>query len=340
MQSNATEWIALSGLGTALDQAAECLLGDGSFVLEFELPLTQPTVLLDFQATEGWPRALSIFADPLAGIALLHRQGDRLARHALPGPLSMNGTGSARLVFGWNAPSRAWTLRLEDEAGDLIRDTRGRDPMPLQLADLLAICGEDWDNLQHRSVLWFGVRRGNDPVMRTPWIGLNTPVSTDRGPCRATDLRPGDRILTSGGQYAPLLSIRHFEAPSRGSFSPVLLRAPYFGQEVDLLVSANQLIRLVGATVEYLFGEDEVLAEARHLVDGRAALHDMRRVITHCVALDLGPLTPIIADGCPLLTHSNDPNAQVREKPFRTLRGYEAVPLMAALGNGSPCRAA
>ena len=146
--------------------------------------------------------------------------------------------------------------------------------------------------------MWFGATQGPAPPAQAPWIGLRTPVDTIRGPVAAGRLQPGDLIATLEEGLLPLLALRRMTLPSRGSFAPVLLRAPYFGASGDLLVSADQRVRIAGAAVEYLFGEEEVLAPAGLLVDGRVAQMDERRAITTGVALDLGRPLLITADGC------------------------------------------
>jgi hypothetical protein len=324
------EWIALSDMQRALNPSVGPLLAEGQFILEFEAARNEPMVLLDYHVTRNWPRAFSVFADRQAGIILLHRQGDRLLRHVLPGPLQMDGAGIARLVYDWDGPGRGWTLKLELPETGLVRETRGRNPMPLHLEDLLAICATEGNVRRHSSVLWFGVRNGPALSERSPWIGPTTLIETVAGPLPANLLRAGDMIRVGEEAFRPLISVHHSELPARGSFSPVLLRAPYFGAPEDILVSASQLVALSGPEVEYLFGEDEVLAEAGHLIDGRAALHDPRRAVTSCVMLDIGEALTISADGCGLLCHQISRTDPARTPPRRILHAFEAVPLALA----------
>jgi len=122
--------------------------------------------------------------------------------------------------------------------------------------------------------------------------------------------------------------------------TPVLVRAPYFAAHSDLLVSADQLVALSGTEVEYLFAEDEVLAEAGHLTDGRSALYDTRRAVTACVSLDLGYPDLILSDGCALASARHGARAGTLPQPRRLLRCYEAVPLLALLGRSNGRRAA
>ena len=71
---------------------------------------------------------------------------------------------------------------------------------------------------------------------------------------------------------------------------------------------------LSGASVEYLFGEDEVQAEARHLVDGRTALSVAHRAVAEAVFLTLDRPAALSADGCLLL--AGPCNLRPRLSPF------------------------
>ncbi|MDZ4135162.1 MAG: Hint domain-containing protein, partial [Paracoccaceae bacterium] len=323
-------WIALSdGENEGREGAGGTLLTRGSFVLEFDLPLDGPSVLLDFRAQNGWERAFSIFVDPAGGVSIAHRQGDRLRRYVLPGSVDMRTVGPARLTLVWDAPARWWRMRLEQPGGVSVRRTQGRDPMPMMLDDVQEICRSDGQTARHRAVAWFGVTSGRALPDSGPWIGLNTPIDTAAGPRLAGSLRPGDLVVSDFGGVVPVRSVRQINLPSRGSFAPVLLRAPYFGGRVDLLVSSDQMILQRGPEVEYLFGEDQVLAEARHLTDGRSALFDQRRTITSCISLDLGGASVLWADGCALISHDHDGSGRTTGKalPGRLLHSYETVPL-------------
>lgn len=322
-----TGWIALSDRDGALEGASPGdALPRGTLILELDLPLPSG-VLLDYQRTDGFARTFSLFHDAETGLTLLHRQGSHLLRHSLPGPLPRD-SGTARLTWHWDSAKAFWTLDYEVAGNPQRRRATGNGALPLPMADLLALCRGDGVRVQHPAVLWFGATQGAAPPDHAPWIGLRTPVETPRGPVAAGNLRPGDLVQTCDNGVQPILSLRRMELPSRGFFAPILLRAPYFGAMGNLLVSADQLIALSGAAVEYLFGEDEVLARAGHLIDGRAALADARRAVTACISVDLGASELLIADGCSLASAHHGPRSTAPALPRRLLHGYEAVPLL------------
>jgi hypothetical protein len=300
------DWIALCDRdGPIAEGISGGVLAKGQFVLEFDLPLMPATVLLDLESNTQWARRFSIFADEAAGLVILHRQGQHLVRHVLPGPLALPLSGAARLVLGWDGPARDWTLRLDLPGTGQQWESAGKDPIPMLLDDVLQLCSQNSPAQRHPSVLWFGAKQGRDLPQRAPWIGVNTPVQTVTGLRRARDLAPGDEVVTEDGTLLPIRALKRMDLPGRGSFSPVLLRAPFFAAEHDLLVSADHLLALSGPTVEYLCGEETVLVEAQNLTDGKAAMKDLRRAVTSCICLDLGQPALFYADGCALLAHGS-----------------------------------
>ncbi len=201
------------------------------------------------------------------------------------------------LTLRWDGPARGWSLVFEHLNSGLVLTSHGFARSTLPMDDLSALSRGDGTQYRHPGLLWFGVTRGANPPYHAPWVGLRTPILTDRGYRMAGHLKSGDRVMTRDQGALPLQQVRRMDLPSRRHFTPILLRAPYFGTTCDILVSANQMIALAGPEVEYLFGDDEVLAEARHLIDGRSALPDTRRAVTSCVALDTGPMALLISDG-------------------------------------------
>ena len=326
-------WIALSDRGILDGTPPDDLLHKGLFVMELALPLQDTRVLLDHQATNGWPRTFSLFHDPGIGLVLIHRQGGNVVRHVLPGPLP-EARGTARLSYHFDAPARRWSLCLETLSQETpIRvEVQGQNPLPLNMADMQALC------TTHRKdgpVLWFGLTRGAAPPSAAAWLGLRTPVQTSKGPVWAGNLKPGDLILTEDRGPVALRRATRLDLPARGSFAPVLLRSPFFAMNVDLLVSADQLVTLGGPETEYLFGEQAVLMPAGMLVDGRTALSDQRRAVTGSVSLELDEPALIDCNGC-LLAIGQDSGAQL---PLRSLLRYEVLTLMSLLGR-MPRRAA
>lgn len=317
----AARWIALSDSDAPVDGTdGGAVLQRGTFVLELMLPLAGPAVLLH-HATAGGAVGFSLFHDPARGLIVLHRQGKRLTRHDLPGAFRAEA-GLVRVVFTWDVPAGQWWLVTDAMDGTARQVATGSDPLAWSVATMTGVCR---DGQRHAAVLWYGMTTGDTPPAPRPWIGLRTPVDTPRGPVAAGLLRAGDVVLTEDHGPLPVVHVQHPHIPGRGAFAPILLRAPYFARSLDLLVSSEQPIGLGGTSVEYLFGEDRVLAPAGHLADGMAAYRDTRRPVITGVALDFGRSALITADGCTLMTRT----ATDARLPARLLHRFEVTPLIA-----------
>lgn len=329
----ADDWLVLSDRPRP-EESAPPLVERGLFVIELALPIADSAVLLDIQSGGDQPRTFTLFHDPVVGLVLLHRQGARVARHALPGPLPQQ-TATGRLSLHFDCLQGSWdmTLDLLGLVEPLRIAAHGANPLPIRSEDLHGLSQGPARVARHGAVLWFGLTRGADLPARAPWIGQRTPIETARGPVLAGHLKPGELIVTADGGLLPLRRVRHLDLPACGSFAPVILRAPFFGNSHDLLVSSDQHIALSGPEVEYLFSEDEVLVEAGALVDGRTALAEQRRAVASVLVLEFDHPALLIADDCALLA------ARPTDPPLRRmLRSYEVLTLMAMLGRAGGVR--
>lgn len=322
-----TDWLLLSDLDAPVLSKLPEMLDQATLVIELSWPA--PTgVLLDWSGAEG--RALSLFHHPQSGLGLLWREGSVMRRFLLPGPLRLNGR-IARLVFSWNRTDNTWSMRLDDRLEEAAASTFGLNAPVLSLAALGQLCAGQGVTRRDTSVLWFGVTTGMMPPRGAAWIGPNTPVPTVEGMMPARLLKPGQWILTQDAGPVLLKSLRRMDMPSRGSHAAIILRAPFHGRLTDILLSADQMVRVGGLEAEYLFGEDEVLVCAGALVDGSTAMSDNRRATTTGISLDLGQLHLIDVDGCILMTGHHGPVSTMPIAPLRCLQDYEALPLMSLL---------
>ena len=324
------------------------LLECGSVVAEFQLPADTCGPLLRFDRMCGWQRHLSF--DLLAGgtLRLRHRQGGSQTELLL-GIAASDQPSLLRLTYGWNAPQRFCTLTAETIDDGNIRQIRGSNPLPMPVDDAIAMAASKRMTATHPGMIWFGVARGNDTIGIAPCCTGATPILTPSGYQRIDSLGPGDLISTLDNGPMPLLGVSRHDLPARGSFAPLLLRSPYFGNRIDLFVAAQQRVALAGAEVEYLFGEDEVLVEARHLVNGQSALWERPRPMVRYYSLLLDGAAVIDAAGCrmecaspsnhePALgqLHPSGPGGVAAANPAAptalsrpVLRSYEAIALQA-----------
>ncbi len=92
-------------------------------------------------------------------------------------------------------------------------------------------------------------------------------VSAD-GPVRVEDLKAGDMVRCVDGGLQQLRWVGHRKVAATGSFAPVRIRKGALGNTSDLLVSPQHRILLSGWRAELVFGQPEVLAPAKCLING------------------------------------------------------------------------
>ena len=125
------------------------------------ITIAEAAVLLNFQTAGADPRTFTLFHDPLAGLVLIHRQGQTVARHALPGPLPWQGT-TGRLSVSFDVAAATWQMKLEllGASDQPVFTSTGQNPLPIRVADLQGLSQGAARAARHPAVLWFGLTRG------------------------------------------------------------------------------------------------------------------------------------------------------------------------------------
>lgn len=329
---SAQDWLALSGAGL-LDSSANPFqtLHKASFIAELRLPLPRSAVLINHQSHEGQHRSFALFYDDMQGFSLLMRAGEKVLRASLRLTTDLQGN-TARLRFNFDSQSGTWELEVACLQNDQPSQCgTGIGSLPLGLRDVQQLC---LGGAASTHVLWFGVSRGAQLPKSAPWIGQRTLIETPLGPVPAGHLKAGDRVLTQDHGTLVLQNVQHVHLPARGSFAPILLRGPFYDPRGDVLVSADQPVLLAGAEVDYLFGVEQVLVQAKDLVDGRTALAEDRRSIISAIRLDLGcpALVGAPKHGKGVLLAIGDSHYQPKPQNLPLITSYEAATLLRMMG--------
>jgi Ca2+-binding RTX toxin-like protein len=112
----------------------------------------------------------------------------------------------------------------------------------------------------------------------TPGIGILTP----HGERPVDSLRAGDLVITRDHGPQPIRWIGRRTVPGIDRFAPVRVAAHVLdGARAPLLVSPQHRFLFTGYKAELLFGCDEVLVTARHLVDGLAVTQEEQAAVTY-----------------------------------------------------------
>jgi len=99
-------------------------------------------------------------------------------------------------------------------------------------------------------------------------------IATVSGDRPIEDLVAGDLVLTMDRGYQPVRWIGSTKVPATGDLAPILIRQGALGNDRDLRVSPQHRMLLQGWQAEMLFGEEEVLATAKSLVNDHSILRD------------------------------------------------------------------
>ena len=112
----------------------------------------------------------------------------------------------------------------------------------------------------------------------TPGIRLLTP----HGERAVESLRAGDLVITREHGPQAIRWIGRRTVPGTGRFAPVRVAAHVLdGGRAPLLVSPQHRFLFTGYKAELLFGCDEVLIAARHMVDGLAVTQEDQATVTY-----------------------------------------------------------
>lgn len=272
----------------------------GTLMLETRLsPGRKPQTLLAFQRNYPSPCSFALQVIPGGGIVLVANQGDDL-RHATLRHDPDSRINVVRLSYSWDVTANWARLSLEQPDTGTVQSVTLAAPQPLHLADMRRIMTDPRQRDLHPEVEFIAVSSRVEPVGPMPGLTGSVPVVTPRGNVYADRLRRGDLINSAEGSQIPVLQTVRRTVPARGSFRPVLIRAPYFGLERDIVVAPQQRLVIGGSEVEYMFGKEAVLVPARHLVNGVSTrFADCPDLVTYHHLLLPGH-EAILAAGCPV----------------------------------------
>jgi hypothetical protein len=170
------------------------------------------------------------------------------------------------LTYTWDAPMRRGVLALEVAEGVLVFSELVA-PLPMSMRDGLRLMSDQRHCAVNSNAVFVVVADEILPIGVLPTLGGDTMVSTPTGDVAVQHLKAGQMITTASGELAQVRWCGSAMLPARGRFKPLTLRAPYHGLKHDMIMAADQRLRLPGTEVEYLFGTDVVVLRAGHLID-------------------------------------------------------------------------
>ena len=332
--------------------AAPCDHLVGSLLLEADFGRARPTehTLLALRMAQPLPSYLSFHLSPDGALTFARKIGAEHRQVTLNTGLDAL-EGPARITCSWNVPANRGLLTLEAINEGVLVQKPFAAPLPILMGEARALARSEGAISTSPAIRAISLSDRSEPVGIPPCLGPGAPVLTPAGYRPVQSLRTGDTVINHLGDARRIHWVGTVETPTGGQFNPVRLNAPYFGLMADVLVGPEARVLITGPEVEYLFGEEAVLAEARALLQSGFATrvrsaptiryyqilledHDILDVAGAPVeSLFIGNLrampdilaTTILAD---------QPAKQLprhKRLAFRALRDYEAVTLRAAL---------
>jgi len=179
-----------------------------------------------------------------------------------------------RITLSWNVQNNTALLSVEaPEHGALCQaETQSQLPMPMEIIE--ALLAQTPPTKVSANITFMGVSDQIEPVGFTPSIAEKSLVETPSGHMPIEDLLCGDLVTTHDNGPQPVRWICERSVPTRGLFQPLRLRAPFFGLTQDVLVAPEQRLVFENPEVEYLFGVESVLVEARHLANNISVIRE------------------------------------------------------------------
>lgn len=111
---------------------------------------------------------------------------------------------------------------------------------------------------------------GNSIFSGVVCFAKGTLIETDTGPLPIEILKPGDLVRTLDNDLQPIRWIGSTKVSGMGGNAPIRIEAGTLGNVRDLQVSPNHRMMVTGAKAQLLFGSDQVLVAAKHLLDGQS----------------------------------------------------------------------
>ncbi|MEP3295717.1 MAG: Hint domain-containing protein [Pseudoruegeria sp.] len=269
-------WLALMNARLSGIRQQNLALGysgeKGSLVVELELCASRksPYLAFEYQSESSDENTLVLRIDPYGTCQLEIGSAHQESTVAAKSGTSFS-TRQLRITYSWCAEDNSGLFTVENLMDGWLSQTEICNPVTIS-ADIISDMSANPEGCRlDKDIHFLGFSDALEPVGLPASIAAGARIATSNGFQTIETLRVGDLVQTRDSGLKPIRWMVERCVPAVGSFRPIELRAPFFGLEADLLVAPDQRLLIEGTSVEYLFGEEEMLVEARHLLDDRAA---------------------------------------------------------------------
>lgn len=249
------------------------LLVTGTLVIEAEIDASANVErsFVEYAEDRGWLRAFSVRLTVEGDLFVNMSQGSCLATGRVLGAVSV-AASRIRISISWDAPRKFGIISVEDLDESTIQQAEFANPIPIPVGDLRHITAGTAGAWHGPAVKMVGLSDRIETVGCCPSILPGSLIKTKQGRKPIEKLSAGDFVLTHDGGFKPIQIILKKALPTCGFNTPMTLRAPYLGLVRNIMIAPHQRVVMAGSSAEYLFGQESVTVEARHLREHPSAI--------------------------------------------------------------------
>ncbi len=177
-------------------------------------------------------------------------------------------SNSAVFCLTWDAETNTNALSLQIMESGKTYFRQLPNFSALILRDAVLMCVGKTHAKIGAGVRFLGVADHAMPHGPLPSLAPSTLIPTPNGRRQVSELKIGDVVTTKDGSPAQVRWAGAIDVPAVGRFAPRRICAPFHNATADLICAHDQLLRLSGSEVEYLFATDHVLTRSGDLNHG------------------------------------------------------------------------
>lgn len=202
-----------------------------------------------------------------AGHDLLYGEAGYDALTVGGGDLAVGGTGDDTFTIDPGELDGSPITIIGGEGGETLGDTLDFNGQLVNGSIAYSNTDDNAGGLSGTAMLTDGTVVSFSETENIICFARGTRILTAGGEVPIEQLRKGARVWTLDHGLQPIRWINARKVPAEGRLAPVVFRAGVIGNKRDLRVSPQHRMLLSGPRAELLFGEDEVLAAAKHLTN-------------------------------------------------------------------------
>ncbi len=258
------------GLGrvASAPQDPDLVLEQGTILLEFAaIPGATDQVLFDYRSPEPLGLHFEIRLDLHGDLIITHSEVGVRRSYQIDAGFVTRSAG-VTLRFTWDQAQGFGAISMEVAETQAVFFEIVQQPEPLILRDAVRMFACAKYMRLANGVKYAAIADHPMPHGPLPSLAGQTLVATEKGRKQVADLKAGDLLKDAHGRSAQVRWSGHVDLPARGRFAPRQICAPFHGARADLMCSHDQLLRLAGSEVEYLFATDFIAAKVGDLTHG------------------------------------------------------------------------